>query len=248
MSLLNPDSTPQFNTAEMPGQPAGDRCKGCGRPITGSYYRIGSHLACLECADRLKREGPQDSHGAFVRGLLFGIGGAIIGLVLYSAFTIVTGIFLGYVALAVGFIVAKAVMIGSRGIGGRRYQIAAVLLTYAAVSLSAIPIAIHELSKERTTASNAQKTLPSKEDSDSASSSGATSQEPKGPKMNFGAAIGYLALLGLASPFLALQEPFQGLVGLVILFVGLNIAWKIAHGKIQLEIYGPYEASQSTSA
>ena len=38
--------------------------------------------------------------------------------------------------------IEKAIMKGTNGIGGRRYQIAAVALTYAAVSLSAIPIGI----------------------------------------------------------------------------------------------------------
>jgi hypothetical protein len=31
------------------------------------------------------------------------------------------------------------------GVGGRRYQIAAALLTYSAVSMSAVPLAIHEI-------------------------------------------------------------------------------------------------------
>ena len=62
--------------------------------------------------------------------------------VLYAGFTIVTGLYIGYVSLAVGWLVGKAIMLGSKGIGGRRYQIAAVVLTYAAVSLAAVPIAI----------------------------------------------------------------------------------------------------------
>lgn len=66
-------------------------------------------------------------------------------MALYSAFTILTHIEIGYVSLAVGFIVAKAMMMGSNGVGGRKYQITAVLLTYAAVSLSALPIAAFSL-------------------------------------------------------------------------------------------------------
>lgn len=100
-------------------------------------------MACASCAERLQRELPQDSHTAFVRGLIFGIGAAIIGLVFYAGFTIVTGLYIGYVSLAVGWLIGKAMMLGSKGKGGRRYQISAVALTYAAVSLAAIPIAIH---------------------------------------------------------------------------------------------------------
>jgi hypothetical protein len=37
---------------------------------------------------------------------------------------------------------------GSRGVGGRRYQVVAVVLTYLAVSLSAVPIAIHQMRQQ----------------------------------------------------------------------------------------------------
>ncbi|HEY1925013.1 MAG TPA: hypothetical protein VGG58_07155 [Candidatus Acidoferrum sp.] len=83
-----------------------------------------------------------------MRGLLFGIGGAILGLVIYAGFGIVTGLMLGYISLAVGYIVGKAIMKGTNGIGGRRYQIAAMALTYAAVSLSVIPIGISQIIQE----------------------------------------------------------------------------------------------------
>jgi hypothetical protein len=51
-----------------------------------------------------------------------------------------------------------------------------------------------------------------------------------------------LALVGLASPFLELQNPFHGLIGLVILFVGMQFAWKITQG-IALQIFGPFKLS-----
>ena len=62
-------------------------------------------------------------------------------------------------------------------------------------------------------------------------------EEPK----SFGAAMLYLAGIGIISPFLELADPLHGLIGLVILFVGVNIAWKIARGNPQLDVSGPYE-------
>src|SRR5437899_4930176 len=44
------------------------------------------------CKEQLEAQLPKDSHAAFVRGLMFGVGGAILGLILYSVFGIVTGI------------------------------------------------------------------------------------------------------------------------------------------------------------
>jgi len=47
----------------------------------------------------LQRQQPKDSHAGYVRGLLFGIGAAIVGMIFYAGFTIVTGIYIGYVSL-----------------------------------------------------------------------------------------------------------------------------------------------------
>jgi hypothetical protein len=185
----------------------------------------------------------QDNHAIFIRSLVLGIGGAILGMALYSGFTILTGIYIGYVSLAVGFIIAKAMMLGSKGVGGRHYQIAAVLLTYAAVSLSAVPIALAQIAKHRdqvrthqtqaqpsssqTSQSAEQPTSPDQQTAD-ASEAPKTNSNPSRPGL--GAMIGKLFFIGLASPFLELQDGFNGVIGLVILFVGIRIAWKMTAG------------------
>jgi len=51
--------------------------------------------------------------------------------------------------------------------------------------------------------------------------------------------------MGLASPFLALQDPFHGFIGLVILFVGIRIAWKLAAGT-ETQVFGPFESAPAT--
>lgn len=211
-------------------------------------------MACPSCTERVQRELPQDSHAAFVRGLLFGIGAAIAGLVFYAGFTIVTGLYIGYVSLAVGWLVGKAIMLGSQGRGGRRYQITAVALTYAAVSMAAIPIAIHYQMKAKNEARPAEsKQLSSADSTDKdAAPEQATAESPKPEspkqKMSFAAALGELALIGLASPFLELQDPVHGIIGLIILLVGLQIAWKITQGSRRLDIQGPYDNSAAASS
>src|SRR5437764_994533 len=139
MSILT-DSAPQFGTAEYGGKPGSDRCKTCNQALGSRYFRVNGVLACESCAERIKTQAPKDNHSALIRGLFFGLGGALIGLALYSAFGIITGLEIGYVSLAVGYIVGKAILKGSGGIGGLRYQVLAAVLTYAAVSMSAIPI------------------------------------------------------------------------------------------------------------
>jgi hypothetical protein len=48
-----------------------------------------------------------------------------------------------------------------------------------------------------------------------------------------------LLFIGLASPFLELRDPLHGIIGLVILFVGLRIAYGMTAAK-PLEVDGPY--------
>jgi hypothetical protein len=145
----NPSSSPQFSTAEYNNK-GSNVCRSCNQTIAGSYYRVNGALACPNCAQQLQAQLPKDSHSAFERALLFGVGGAILGLIIYAAFGIITGWMIGYISLAVGYIVGKAIVKGSGGLGGRRYQIAAVLLTYFAVSMAAIPMGISQVIKEKT--------------------------------------------------------------------------------------------------
>jgi hypothetical protein len=201
--------TPQFGTAEYQQQSGINKCKTCEQTITGPYYRISGAVTCPTCAERIANQVQPDTSGAFARAVVFGVGGAVLGFILYSLVGIVTGLEIGYASLAVGYFVGRAMMAGSAGIGGKRYQIAALILTYAAVSLSAVPIALsHEVQSTNT------------------------------PSLL--AAVVVLAGVGLASPILNLSEPLNGLIGLVILFVGMRIAWRMAAGT-KIAIMGPFK-------
>jgi hypothetical protein len=227
---------PQFSTAEYHGKPGDTVCKSCGREIIGSFYKVNGVLACAACAQKIRDEMAKDSHAAFVRGILFGIGGAIIGLILYVAFALITGLIAGIVSLAVGYLVGKAMVKGSGGVGGRRYQVAAVLLTYMAVSLAAVPIMLNHYYKQHSAPLQSQ-----------AADSTTPPQLPKSA-VSQAKAWGTLVLIALASPFLALTNPGQGVIGLVILFVGLRIAWRITAGRT-VSIQGPFrEAVPATPA
>jgi hypothetical protein len=248
--------TPQFGTAEYAAKPGAEVCKSCNQALAGQYFRVNGSLACARCVDQLKQQIPKDTHSVFVRGLLFGFGGAILGLILYAGFTIITSIRLGYISLAVGWIIAKAIKMGSGGIGGRRYQVAAAALTYAAVSLAAIPLYLSQAINNKEAGRHAQtQTAPSANprpatpNDDSSSATDNTPSQPASagrPAPSLLSALGILALIGLASPFLELQSPFHGAIGLVILFVGMNIAWRFTAGP-KIEILGPFAVAAPAS-
>jgi hypothetical protein len=258
--MSSPQPTPQFEKADFGDQPK-DACIKCNQAIVGSYYRRNGAMLCPSCANILQHEASQQPSGNFTRALLFGMGGALIGVILYSAVGIITGLEIGYVSLAVGYIIAKAMLKGSGGIGGRKYQVAALILTYMAVSMSAVPIGLHALSKQQNegakveTSSTATQAAEQPtdaaepaEDSQAAETAETqpTAQEAKqqlAPSLAaFLAAILLLAGVGLISPFLGLTDGVSGVIGLVILFVGLNIAWRMTAGGEAPAIEGPYTA------
>jgi hypothetical protein len=231
---------PQFGTAEFAPTNAGAPCAACKQPLSGSYYTVNGMQACEKCLAQLKARFPDDTHSAFVRAVLFGIGGALVGLALYAIFAIATGLEVGIVALAVGFIVGKAMHFGSKGVGGRRYQIVAVILTYLAVSLAAVPITLYELSWLR---GALHQTAQAKEPA-AAEAGVQTKVQQKG----VGEMIGWLLIVGLASPIRELQEqPQSGIIGLIILFVGIRFAWRFTAGT-KLEVTGPHPVQAAAAS
>jgi hypothetical protein len=112
-----------------------------------------------------------------------------------------------------------------------------------------IPIVLHQISTTKVSSPQAKQAQPS--ESQTPAPDGQTqppsADDEGGNKMSVGSAIGRLALIGLASPFLELQDGFNGVIGLVILFVGMQIAWKVTRGTA-LQISGPFEASAPNAA
>jgi hypothetical protein len=241
---------PQFGTAEYARKPGAEVCQSCGVAIPDRYYRVNGALSCPACAEQAQSRMPKDSHAAFVRGLLYGIGGAILGLILYAGFGIITGLVLGYVSLAVGWIVGKSIKKGSNGIGGVRYQVAAVILTYAAVSLSAIPMGLAQYlkgEKARRTAKANQIEAPSSDMGSAYDPADPIVAPPPPKRVSLGALAGRLLLLGLTSPFLDLNDSFHGIIGLIILAVGLRIAWQLT-GETAAQVLGPFKSSPAPPA
>jgi hypothetical protein len=197
-------------------------CALCGRVIEGRYAMVKAKIACVSCAARERDSAarasspspavlsqaansagislPVEESSPYPRALLYGTAAAVAGLVLYASFTIITHMYLGYVAVLVGLMVGKAMMQGSGGVGGPRYQIPAVVLTYAAISLASVPIQISEALNQ-------------------------------GYAIDWGTMAGPLLVGGIVSPFLKLAQGAYGIIGLVILFVGLRVAFRLTREK-----------------
>jgi len=138
----DPAKAHQQATAESPDLPGTLHCTLCSSLLSNEFYGVNAQLACANCAAAARAGQPIHSRTAFKAGIVFGIGAAALAMVLFAGVTILTHLYLGYAALAAGWIVGKAMMRGSNGVGGRQYQVAAVLLTYAAISMASIPVRI----------------------------------------------------------------------------------------------------------
>jgi hypothetical protein len=239
-------STPNLNfeRAVYKGEAASpDQCAYCGRGITSEYYRVGGHLACAVCAQQAQSLIPPDAHKVFMHSLSYGAAAAVLGCLGYALVAILTGWTIGYAAIGVGYIIGWAMRRGARGHGGRRYQIAAALLTYAAVAVSFVPIAIHASLKEK--AATHQTGSATAGGGGSTQSHGdSTESSAGGTKGVGGFVVALLELLGLGliSPFLELSTSFGGgLLGLFIIFIGVRFAWQMMAVQT-VPVEGPFES------
>ena len=142
--MTSPDTTKpslQFDAAEPTTTSAPSACAACHRVLTDSYHTVNANLLCEGCRRRLESEWTS-SPGAsnFGRALAFGIGAAAVGAGIYYAVLALTGYEIGLIAILVGFIVGRAVAMGSGGRGGLRYQVMAVALTYCSIVATYVPL------------------------------------------------------------------------------------------------------------
>lgn len=150
-SSQNPRGTDplQFDVAESASSGSGaasgesSTCTRCAGPITTSYYQVNGLVVCPRC-----RGGLESSDGSRWKRVLtatgLGLLAAFGGSVVYFAIAALTGYEFGLVAIAVGYVVGRAVNKGSRGRGGWAYQTLAIVLTYFAIVSTYVPLAVRE--------------------------------------------------------------------------------------------------------
>jgi hypothetical protein len=215
------------------GAPAPDACAFCQTPITGEYYRVAGRMTCSPCAARAESLTPPNAHSAFVRATLFGIGAAILVSIVYSLIKLHLSFNIGYFAIGVGWVIGKAMHLGAKGNGGRRYQIIAAILTYVAITMADVPSIIRGYNKSHPTTQ-----------SQSASTNSSTPAQPSSSHLTFGGVVvgvGALMLLGLSSPILILfSSPGWGLLNIFIILIGVQFAWRFTAPPKTAAVEGPY--------
>jgi hypothetical protein len=216
----------QFERAEFPG--AARQCARCKTTVADQYYLLGGHTICASCMPQFSHVGTAKGIG---RPLLFGLGGAAAGAAAYAAVSMMTGFRFSLLSILVGFLVGKAVRAGAGGRGGLKLQILAVLLTYGAITLSYIPQMIQEVRVQADKAAHEKNIDPAE----------GRAGLPRPTAGRLVMAVGFVAAIALAAPFLELaSSPGGGLLNALIIFFGLAQAWRMTRG-VKAELTGPFQ-------
>lgn len=257
----------QFSTAEpmpaatvpsaAPAAVAAPMCAGCKQPIGQTYYAVGDKLVCTRCQQQLTGGAAGGSkYGRLAKATALGLGGAIVGTLIWYAVRRVTGYEIGLIAVVVGLIVGGAVRAGSGGRGGPGYQVLAILLTYFASSANYMPdliqgfihkynedkVAMHSVpgaaTRHQTTGAGGVgiTKVPDSTGSDT------TAQPAKRPPSLGRAIVVVGILIGLALVLMLIVPVLIGIhnpIGLLIMAFALYEAWKI-NARRRLPISGPY--------
>jgi hypothetical protein len=138
----------------------------------------------------------------FVNAMLFGGLAALAGSLGWGIVSL-SGWMVSIVAIGIGWLVARAMMTATGGVGGRQYQIAAAIMTYFACTFGPLIGALlrAQLHGEWDILRAGSGLLP------------------------------FMLEVVTIGPFLRLQSsPFNGILGLAILFYGVSRAWQLAAG------------------
>lgn len=246
----------QFDTAHPGNAVPALSCASCHEPVRSVYYAVNTNVVCSRCRGKLETRISSAGGGRrFGRAFGFGMVAAIAGAIFYYGFREVTGIDFGLVAVLVGFMVGKAVFVGTEQRGGRRYQFLAAALTYFAIASTYLPVVLKEAKAAQTASKDSLKAAVRSDSSvTGASVSGdstldetavptvsahTTTGKMKAKKLGFGIVLLAFAGMILFTAALPIIVGFSSIISVVILGIGLLQAWRMNRA-VQFVASGPY--------
>ena len=257
--------------------PALPICAQCSRDIPDAYWSAGTVVLCEQCKDSVQGQLVAEKNAAsraarFGRALALGFGGMLVGSAVWYAVAKFANIEAGIIAILLGFLVGKAVHLGSGRRGGRRYQILAVALTYLGIGLAYAPFAVEQLRASRASAVSTAAATPTPGTDDlagraagelspaereaemkrldsviaAAETKPAKAPQPGITTMLLG--LGLILVGVLTLPVLVIIGGFPNtLISLVIYGIALVESWRLSRG-VKIEITGPFRVGGAAPA
>ena len=237
----------ESGAAHAPGTPA-VVCAACHTAVKTAYFNINGLSVCDRCRQAVEAAaGTPRGIGPLVVAGLFGLGAAVAGAAIYYAVIAIAHLEIGIIAILIGYMVGYAVRKGARGRGGLRFQILAIVLTYASVGLAYTPLAIKQAVDDRPP--QAQAPAPG-DGGDVAATAGGSRRTPTTDFDGGGFIVSFGLLILIATlPVLVVMGSFpSGLITAFIIFIGMRQAWRMTRAP-RLEVLGPYRVgADPTSA
>jgi hypothetical protein len=253
---LVPKQDLQFDTVQTVagGAPGAGvpTCKECSQPIADRYYEVLGVTVCERCRTALAAKfSGSSSTRQLARAALYGTGAAALGAALYYAVREITGLEIGIIAIAVGWLVGRAVQRGGASGGGWKYQALAVGLTYLAIASTYVPLVVKEFGSARPKATAQAGRRPTADsthaDSTAADSTAAGAAASEKPVTFLGFLTALLMVAGLLAALPIVANVFDmpsGLLGLIIIYIGLLQAWRM-NKRVELVFSGPFQVGGS---
>lgn len=223
-------------------------CGTCGKPITTAYFEAAGKVLCPRCKHELAAA---LTAGSYLKGLLLGLGGALLGAIVYFGVAALTGYEIGLIAILVGFLVGKGVRAGS-GAGGLRYQITAAALTWAAISLSYAALVAKEMAQAGLDPAPGSRVEAPAANQPASAGTDATAPPLSAADLERGDPVAprplAIVTLLIGLPLLVGLGDLPGsLLSLVIVLIGVAQSWRM-NRRLVVPISGPFSVGRSAPA
>jgi hypothetical protein len=245
-------------------------CSDCRTPLRTNYYALNERPVCGKCkpgyAARVARG---TGRRAFGRATLYGLGAALAGAALIATVVMTIGFGRLICALAIGYVVARAVNRATGDYYGRRYQWLAVALTYFSVGLGSLgPVLVAYAKLDDAVdgaARGAQVTLEGARGADPTAQAAPApppaqrDYDPDGSSTRYASRLAYgdavsrlggwvllLVLLPLLTAFT--YGLYGGVIGLMAFIYAMRKAWDITGLGVTYAISGPHRVGEGPIA
>lgn len=142
-SAARTSEVPKFDVVDAVTPVGTAPCADCRGAIVDTYYESDDGIVCAPCHARMTSAPALEPHrGQFSRALGFGLVATALVAAVYFGLLAAIGREMSVALIFVGFVVGKAVRMGARRRGGRRFQWLALGLTYLAMVMTYVPFVL----------------------------------------------------------------------------------------------------------
>lgn len=236
---LTPAEVPRFDVTQAVTPVGTAPCAECRAAIVDTYFEWDGKVICATCQPRIAATLASEGSGSMMRALTLGLLVAVAAAGIYYGISALVGRDIAVALLFVGFVIGKAVRIGSGGRGGRRYQWLAVGLTYATIASTYVPLVTSGFGLHAPAPASASALMLEAPSTGEALRSGpavatsATALPSSRPTL---AHLAALLLLASAAPLLT---GFSNAVNIAITILAVMIPWRLNRA-LPATIAGPF--------